>query len=87
MVSGAKVDKTLKEYAAKHRLIFDESLCKGCDLCAFTCPKKILKLDETRVNAKGYNPMVCFNIEDCIACGMCARICPDSVIKVERDIY
>ena len=72
------------EYKAKHRLEFKESFCKGCDLCAFACPKKILRLDEGRVNEKGYNPMICFDIEACIACGICARICPDSVITVER---
>jgi len=86
MVSGEKTERKLMDYSAKHRLVFEENLCKGCDLCAFVCPKNILKLDKERVNAKGYNPMTCFDIEACIACGMCARICPDSVIKVERDI-
>ena len=74
------------EYKAKHQLIFDENYCKGCDLCAFFCPKDILKLDESRINTKGYNPMICFDIDNCIACGNCARICPDSVITVVRNI-
>ena len=74
------------EYTAKHRLTFADNLCKGCNLCAVACPKKIIKMDETRVNAKGYNPAMCFDIENCIACGICAKICPDSVIKVERDV-
>jgi len=50
------------------------------------CPKKVLKMDKTRVNAKGYSPAMCSDIENCIACGICAKICPDSVIKVERDV-
>ena len=74
------------EYAAKNRLTFAENLCKGCELCVAFCPKKILKLDKTRVNASGYNPSTCIDIENCISCGICAKICPDSVIKVERDI-
>jgi len=86
MVLGSAGPKQVAEYAAKHRLVFEEHLCKGCDLCVWVCPKNILKLDLERVNGKGYNPSICFNIEDCIACGMCAKICPDSVIKVERDI-
>ena len=86
MVFTVKTTPLIVEYAAQHRLTLDENMCKGCDLCAWACPKDILKLDLDRVNGKGYNPVVCFDIEACIACGICARICPDSVIKVERDI-
>ncbi|MCL2286217.1 MAG: 4Fe-4S binding protein [Firmicutes bacterium] len=69
---------------AKSILTFDEAACKGCQLCASACPPKILELELTRVNAKGYNPIYCTDIEKCTACAICARICPDSVIKVER---
>lgn len=86
MVDGTKVRPNIADYSAKHRLVFDENLCKGCDLCAHVCPKNILELDKNRINAKGYNPMICFDIENCIACGMCAIMCPDSVITVERDV-
>ena len=86
MVVTAKTTPKIVEYTAKHKLTFDENSCKGCNLCAWACPKKILKQDLERVNGKGYNPIVCIIIDDCIACGICARICPDSVIKVERDI-
>lgn len=71
---------------AKSKLTFDEKSCKGCLLCTNVCPKKILELDMERINAKGYNPVRCTDIEACIACAMCARICPDSVIKVESDV-
>jgi 2-oxoglutarate ferredoxin oxidoreductase subunit delta len=71
---------------AKNRLTFNEAACKGCDLCVDVCPKKILELDKARVNAKGYNPVICTDIEACTACCICAHICPDSVIKVERDV-
>ena len=70
---------------AKSVLTFDDIACKGCLLCADACPPKILALDTTRVNAKGYNPVFCNNISKCTACAICARICPDSVIKVERE--
>lgn len=85
MVDATKVSPNIANYTAKHKLIFEENSCKGCDLCAFVCPKNILRLDKERINAKGYNPMICFDIDDCIACGMCAKICPDSVITVIRD--
>lgn len=68
----------------KRELVFNENLCKGCDVCAHVCPKNVLALDSTRVNAKGYNPMICIDIDNCIACGMCGTMCPDSVITVRR---
>ena len=70
---------------AKAILTIDEAACKGCLLCAGGCPKKILELDKSKVNIKGYNPIMCLKIEDCTACAICARFCPDSVIKVERN--
>ena len=71
--------------AATHAaLTFTEAWCKGCDLCVAACPKKILVLDTARVNAKGYNPVQCTDMEACTACAICARVCPDSVIKVEK---
>ena len=68
----------------KRELVFNEDLCKGCDVCASVCPKHILELDSSRVNSKGYNPMICIDIDNCISCGMCGIMCPDSVITVRR---
>ena len=67
-------------------LKFNDDLCKGCDLCVWVCPKKILKLDEARVNAKGYNPAACVDLAGCIGCAMCAQICPDSAIELGGDV-
>ena len=70
---------------SKATLTFNDPACKGCELCVSVCPLKILELDKTKVNAKGYNVAKCIDISKCTACAMCARICPDSVIKVERE--
>ena len=67
-----------------NKVIFNETLCKGCQLCVDACPKKILALDSAKVNAKGYNPISCADMSTCTACAICAKICPDSVITVER---
>ena len=40
------------------KVTFNEDICKGCGLCVEVCPKKILKIDEKRLNSKGYNPAV-----------------------------
>lgn len=69
---------------AKGKVTFEEQKCKGCELCVFVCPKKIISLNTEKINAKGFNPAYVTNQEECIACGNCAIMCPDSVIKVER---
>ncbi len=69
---------------AKGKLFFDVEACKGCNLCVVSCPVKILDLDMTRVNHKGYNPAQIVEPEKCIGCANCAIICPDSVITIER---
>ncbi|MBC8530322.1 indolepyruvate ferredoxin oxidoreductase subunit alpha [Gehongia tenuis] len=62
----------------------NREVCKGCGLCIVTCPKKILKLDEDKLNSKGYNPCVCVDNDACISCALCARMCPDCAIVVEK---
>ncbi|MCL2861654.1 MAG: 4Fe-4S dicluster domain-containing protein [Firmicutes bacterium] len=70
---------------SKAILTFNEAYCKGCELCVAACPKKVLSLNTSRVNAKGYNPVNCTDINNCIACAICAIICPDNVIKIEKE--
>ena len=66
------------------KLTLKQDKCKGCRLCIDVCPKKILELDETKVNPKGYNPISCKDMEQCIGCAFCAIMCPDMIIEVER---
>jgi 2-oxoglutarate ferredoxin oxidoreductase subunit delta len=40
----------------KGKVTFDEDRCKGCELCVTVCPVKIIKMDKSRMNAKGYHP-------------------------------
>jgi len=63
----------------------DSEICKGCSLCVNACPKKIMEIDRSKLNSKGYNPAVCGDMSKCIACAMCAIMCPDSAIKVEKE--
>ncbi len=66
------------------KVTFNEALCKGCGLCVSVCPKKIIALQEDKLNAKGCHPAGVENMEACIACAFCATMCPDCVITVEK---
>lgn len=66
------------------KVTFQEDLCKGCGLCVNACPKKIITLNTSKINAKGYHPATIVNMDECIACTSCALMCPDAVITVER---
>ena len=67
------------------KLNIDVAACKGCALCVEVCPKAILIMDTSTVNAKGYSPAMCIDASACTACAVCAIICPDSAIEVERE--
>ena len=60
-------------------------LCKGCGLCVRACPKQLLSISKTRLNAKGYHPAEIHAPETCVGCACCARTCPDVVIGIEKD--
>ncbi len=60
----------------KGKVEIKESWCKGCEICATFCPKKILGLrNDGKMEVK--------DPENCIACNQCVLRCPDYAIKVE----
>ncbi len=64
----------------------DHARCKGCELCTTVCPKQIIVMDTTTLNAKGYHPANLFDPDDqCTGCAICAVICPDTCITVYRE--
>ena len=67
------------------KVTINEEVCKGCGLCIRACPKKIIELSKTKINAKGYRPAEVTDMEACIGCTSCARTCPDVAIYIEKD--
>lgn len=66
------------------RVVFHTDRCKGCKLCTSVCPKKIVAMDNDRLNLKGFHPAWVADMDKCIGCAFCAIICPDCVIEVEK---
>ena len=66
------------------KITFNSDLCKSCGLCVAACPKGLLVVDSSRLNAKGYNPVTISDESACSGCAICAKMCPDCIIKVER---
>ena len=67
------------------KVTINEIVCKGCGLCVRACPKNVLALSRTKLNAKGYHPAEVADPENCIGCASCARTCPDVAIRIETE--
>ena len=61
--------------------------CKGCGLCTVACPRDLLKISKTTLNAYGYHPVYIERLDECLGCGDCFQMCPDYAITVERIVY
>lgn len=70
--------------AKKAKMTVDPGRCKGCGLCISVCPAKILELDRSQTNEKGYHVMHNTDTEKCVLCGSCALTCPDGAITLEN---
>lgn len=69
--------------ATKGAIVVDTEKCKGCGLCAASCPTGAVKMAK-QFNGKGYNFAVLADPDKCTGCTNCATVCPDSVIAVYR---
>ena len=58
--------------------------CKGCELCAASCKKKLIFMDKSRLNKAGVHPAAITDKDECVGCLNCALMCPDAVITIEK---
>ena len=61
----------------------DDSLCKGCALCVYYCPRDVLAMSP-RANPKGYARVEIYDEAACVGCRLCEIACPDLAIYIER---
>ena len=64
---------------------FNGDRCKGCELCVWACPKKLIKISGAAVNALGYHTAAIDDMDKCTACANCALMCPDGAISVYKE--
>ena len=67
----------------KLRMNVNFERCKGCGLCVTVCPKKIIEIQNEKLNSKGYYTSRCIDDEKCISCARCAVMCPDCAISIK----
>lgn len=63
-----------------------DGLCKGCQLCIYQCPKKLITMSD-KLNTKGVI-FAKFSDPDekCTGCGFCWLTCPDFAIEVLKGV-
>ena len=70
---------------ARGRIVVNEELCKGCELCLAVCPKSLIHMATDRFTPKGYRPAELVDPEgECTGCAICSTICPEAAITVYR---
>ena len=67
----------------KGRIVIDQELCKGCELCISFCPKSAISQSD-KLNSAGYLPAVFSENGECTGCAACALVCPEVAIEVYR---
>jgi len=60
----------------------DIEKCKGCKLCIYYCPKKLIK-ESKKLNKRGiYVVEFDDSKNECLGCRQCAIMCPESAIEI-----
>ena len=65
----------------KGQIEINRELCKGCEICIYFCPKKVITLSD-QLNDAGYLPSAFNDSGECTGCATCATVCPEVAIEV-----
>lgn len=64
-------------------VVIDKKLCKGCGICVYVCPRKLLKLSE-KTDSRGVHIVKVVVNDECSSCHLCEYFCPDHAICCEE---
>ncbi|MFX0096591.1 MAG: 4Fe-4S dicluster domain-containing protein [Candidatus Hodarchaeota archaeon] len=67
----------------KLEIRIDGELCKGCDICIYVCPKKVLKISDNPTD-KGIHIPEIQKPDECNGCLVCELHCPDFAIYINK---
>ena len=67
------------------KLLWKESLCKGCMLCVRDCPANAIEIEVVDRAAKKYSFR--YRMDRCIYCAQCVASCPEGALSMSSTLY
>jgi formate hydrogenlyase subunit 6/NADH:ubiquinone oxidoreductase subunit I len=67
------------------KLLWEESLCKGCMLCVRDCPAKAIEIEVVDRAAKKY--AFHYRMDRCIYCAQCVASCKENALSMSSTLY
>ncbi len=72
--------------AFRGRIIFKQSECIGCDMCARVCPAKAIKIISSEKAPVGKRMFDCLmDLNHCVYCAQCVDACPKNALASSKD--
>ena len=67
------------------KLLWEESLCKGCMLCVRDCPAKAIEIEVVDRAAKKY--AFRYRMDRCVYCAQCVASCKEEALSMSSTLY
>jgi formate hydrogenlyase subunit 6/NADH:ubiquinone oxidoreductase subunit I len=67
------------------KLLWEESLCKGCMLCVRDCPARAIEIEVVDRAAKKY--AFHYRMDRCIYCAQCVASCKEDALSMSSTSY
>jgi formate hydrogenlyase subunit 6/NADH:ubiquinone oxidoreductase subunit I len=67
------------------KLLWEESLCKGCMLCVRDCPARAIEIEVVDRAAKKY--AFHYRMDRCIYCAQCVASCKENALSMSSTLY
>ena len=57
--------------------VIDRDVCRGCGMCAESCPRHTIRLEDGKAR---------IHRKDCIRCFCCQEVCPFKAVRIKRSV-